>query len=114
MLIQKKGLLSWCIYIIVIILSSSVSKKCPAFLGINCDKLLFNCSIQALKLSAKATIYTALHNPRMMLLMIAMYFHKEVARLIKDYFMHLAGEFPAICFTACTAGLLYLTYTTQR
>lgn len=107
---EKKNSCPYYVSIFFILLVLSIPKKCSAFLDIDVDKFMFNCSLSALKMSAKCAFYTVLHSPRMMLLVASLYFHKEIARLLKDYLMYLAGEYPAIFFAASSAGLFYIMY----
>ena len=77
------------------------------------DTALFNGSVKAAKGSFHIIIKTIVSSPKMVALILSIYFYKEILGFVKDVVGHAVGEFPKLSFAAGLFALLYAsTYYT--
>lgn len=92
---------------ITILAVSMAHQETQAFFSIDIDTAMFNGSLKAAKYSLRFIVKTLISSPKMIALILSIYFYKEIFGFAKDVVGYAAGEFPKISLAASLCALFY-------
>lgn len=78
-----------------------------AYAGFDVDTALFNLSLKTIKISLNVALKTIVSSPKMIALILSLYFYKEIFEGAKKIGCHVIGKYPRISFLAGLGVLLY-------
>lgn len=94
--------------ILIAILGVSIAhQESSAFLGLDLDTLMFNLSLRTAKYSLRLALKSLINSPKMVAVILSIYFHKEILGIAKDTGGYVVGEFPEISFVVGLCALFY-------
>ncbi len=93
--------------IITILGFSVISQESQAFLGLDLDNILFKYSLKTATYSVRLACKSLMKYPKMIAVILSIYFYKEILGIAKNKVGQIVGEFPEI---SCIAGLCVLFY----
>jgi hypothetical protein len=74
------------------------------------DSVLFNCSMKSLVYAAKLAGRVILRSPKMIALLLSLYFYKDILRFIQGGIGYVVGEYPVTCVAILCALWVVLLY----